>query len=242
MKFLKRKTKHDYFVSCIVAAGGKGTRMGADINKIFLELLGVPLLGHTLHTLDTCEYIDEIILVTAECDILGCHDIVREFGIKKVKTITKGGSERHESVKNGLCEVSENADIVMVHDAARPLVTYHHLEEVIKSAKEFGAAALGVPEKNTLKQADENGFISHTIDRASVYAIHTPQVFKKEMIERMYANKDENKNSATDDCMLAELLGEKIKIVEDSYENIKITTQDDLLVAEQILLKREGKL
>ena len=240
MKFLNKKTKRDYFVSAIIAAGGKGTRMGAEINKIFLDLYGVPVLSHTLHVLDTCEYIDEIILVTAECDILGCHDIVHEFGINKVKTITKGGAVRSESVKNGLCEVSQNADIVMVHDAARPLVTHHHLCEVIKSAKEFGAAALGVPEKNTLKQIDENGFISHTIDRSSIYAIHTPQVFSSELIKRMYESDSENIALATDDCMLAEMLGAKIKIVEDSYENIKITTQDDLILAEQIIEKREN--
>ena len=236
---MKKKTKRDYYVSCIVAAGGKGTRMGADINKIFLEISGVPVLAYTLHALNKCEYIDEIILVTAECDILGCHDIVREFGIDKVKTITQGGATRQESVRNGLLSISENADIIMVHDAARPLVTNEHLEEVIKAANEFGAAALGVPEKNTLKQIDENGFISHTIDRSAVYAIHTPQVFSSEIMRRMYENGNEHLSSATDDCMLAEMLGEKIKIVEDSYENIKITTKDDLVLAEQILENRK---
>ena len=240
MKSLKKKIKRDYFVSCIVAAGGKGTRMGADMNKIFLDLSGVPVIAHTLHVLNICDYIDEIILVTAECDILGCHDIVREFDIKKVKTITTGGNTRQESVKNGFLEVSENADIVMVHDAARPLVTNHHLQDVIESAKDFGAAALGVPEKNTLKQIDENGFISHTIDRSSVYAIHTPQVFSYDLINKMYESSEETLSTATDDCMLAEMFGAKIKIVEDSYENIKITTQEDLILAEQILENREN--
>ena len=235
---MKRKIKRDYFVSCILAAGGSGTRMGAEVNKIFLDILGFPVIARTLSVLNNSKYIDEIIIVTKEQDLAGCHDIVREFNINKVKTITVGGSTRQESVRNGLFEVSGNADIVMVHDAARPLVTPYHLEEVINAAKEYGAAALGVPEKNTLKQIDSDGFIAQTVDRSMIYAIHTPQVFAKELIERMYKYAEENGISATDDCMLAEILGEKIKMVEDSYENIKITTPDDLIIAEQILENR----
>lgn len=232
---MKKKTKRDYYVSCIVAAGGKGTRMGADINKIFLDISGVPVIARTLSALNNCEYIDEIIIVTAEIDLPGCHDIVREFNINKVKTITAGGVTRQESVKNGVREVSEKTDIIMVHDAARPLVSEKHLKDVICSACEHGAAALGVPEKNTLKQIDSNGFITGTIDRSTIYAIHTPQVFKKELAERMYKYAEESGISATDDCMLAESLGIKIKLIEDSYDNIKITTRDDLVIAEQLL-------
>ena len=234
---MKKKIKRNYFVSCVVAAGGKGSRMGADINKIFLDISGIPVLARTLSVLNSCEYIDEIIIVTAEYDLPGCNDIVREFNINKVKTITTGGATRQESVRNGIREVSEDADIVMIHDAARPLVTPHHLEEVILSAKEFGATALGVPEKNTLKQIDSDGFITKTLDRSKIYAIHTPQVFSKEIIDRMYKN-DETLATATDDCMLAEMLGVKIKMIDDSYENIKITTRDDLVIAEQILENR----
>lgn len=235
---MKKKIKRDYFVSCIVAAGGKGSRMGADINKIFLDISGIPVLARTLSCLNSCEYIDEIIIVTAEYDLPGCNDIVREFNIDKVKTITTGGATRQESVRNGVREVSEEADIVMVHDAARPLVTPHHLKDVIISAKEFGAAALGVSEKNTLKQIDTEGFITKTLDRSTIYAIHTPQVFSKNIIDIMYSNSDEILASATDDCMLAEMLGVNIKMVDDSYENIKITTRDDLVIAEQILENR----
>ncbi|MBE7027986.1 MAG: 2-C-methyl-D-erythritol 4-phosphate cytidylyltransferase [Ruminococcaceae bacterium] len=235
---MKRKTKRDYYVSCILAAGGSGTRMGAEVNKIFLDVLGVPVIARTLSVLNNSDFIDEIIIVTKEHDLAGCHDIVREFNINKVKTITVGGSTRQESVRNGLFEVSGNADIVMVHDAARPLVTPYHLEEVIFTAKEYGAAALGVPEKNTLKQIDSDGFIVQTVDRSMVYAIHTPQVFAKELIEKMYKYADETSISATDDCMLAEVMGVKIKMIEDSYENIKITTPDDLVIAERILENR----
>lgn len=235
---MRRKIKRDYYVSCILAAGGSGTRMGADINKIFLDILGIPVIARTLSVLNNSDFIDEIIIVTKEQDLAGCHDIVREFNINKVKTITVGGSTRQESVRNGLFEVSGNADIVMVHDAARPLVTPYHLEEVINAAKEYGAAALGVPEKNTLKQIDSDGFIVQTVDRSMIYAIHTPQVFTKELIEKMYQYANENSISATDDCMLAEVMGIKIKMIEDSYENIKVTTPDDLVIAERILENR----
>lgn len=237
---MKKKKQPKCFVSCIVAAGGKGTRMGAGINKIFLDLCDIPVLAHTLQTLNDCEYINEIIIVTAECDLPGCSDIVKEFEIDKVKTITVGGSQRQDSVKNGISEISENSQIVMVHDAARPLVTPEKLCEVITAAKEFGAAALGVPEKNTLKNIDDNGFITETVDRSKMYAIHTPQVFRKDLIVSMYENADRNNISATDDCYLAEIMDVKIKMVTDNYDNIKITTQDDLMVAEQILIKREN--
>lgn len=236
---MKKKEKRKHFVSCIVAAGGKGTRMGAEVNKIFLDLLGSPILAHTLTALNECELIDEIIVVASGTDILGCSDIVREFGINKVKTITVGGSTRQRSVKNGISEVSEKADIVVVHDAARPLCEADKLCEVINAAFEFGAAALGTPEKNTLKHVDENGFISHTVDRSHIYGIHTPQVFEKDMLVRIHENAEINGISATDDCYLAEIMGEKVKMVEDSYGNIKITTADDLIVAERML---EGRM
>ncbi len=232
------KKKQNPFVSCIVAAGGIGARMGADINKIFLDICDVPVIAHTLSVLNECKYIDEIIIVTGEKDLPGCIDIVREFGIDKVRSITVGGATRQNSVQNGLLEISEKSDFVMVHDAARPLVTEEKLAEVILAAFEFGASALGVPEKNTLKLSDENGFITHTIDRSNVFAIHTPQIFKKNMILRMYENAKNENISATDDCYLAEVMGEKIKIVCDSYENIKITTKEDLVIAEQILSER----
>lgn len=237
---MKQKNEKKFFVSCIVAAGGKGKRMGAEVNKIFLDLCGAPVLSHTLKVLNDCKYIDEIIIVTSESDVLGASDIVKEFEIDKVRAITVGGKERQDSVKNGIAEISKESDFVLIHDAARPLVTAHHLEEVIKAAFENGASALGVPEKNTLKSVDEEGFITHTIDRSNVFAIHTPQIFEKDLMIKMYDNAEKENISATDDCYLAEILGAKIKMVEDSYENIKITTKDDLIIAEQILSNREA--
>ena len=126
---MKQKTP---YVSCIVAAAGKGSRMQSDMNKIFLEFSGIPVLGHTLTALENSKLINEIILVTSECDILGCKDIAEEFGIRKLKSITLGGALRQDSVRNALQEVSPEADIVLIHDAARPLVT----EQIIKNVVE----------------------------------------------------------------------------------------------------------
>ena len=219
-------------VSCIVAAAGKGSRMQADMNKIFLEYAGIPVLAHTLSTLESCPLIDEIIIVTSECDIMGCQDIVREFGIAKVKTITIGGAQRQDSVRNALAELSQDTDIVLIHDAARSLVTHDVIENVVTDVIAYGAAAPGVPCKSTLKEADTDGIICATPDRSRMYEIQTPQGFAYDLICRAHENALQNKLSGTDDCYLVEQLGHRVKISEGDYRNIKITTPEDLLIAE----------
>ncbi len=232
---MKRKQKRDYFVSCIVAAGGSGSRMQADINKIFLEINEMPVLAHTLLALEGHEEIDEIILVTAEHDIPGCQDIQREFSISKLKVIVRGGATRQDSVRNGLAETSEQADIVLIHDAARPLITNGVIQSVIDGAHKHGAAAAGVPCKNTLKQADNNGFITATPDRNHLYEIQTPQGFKRDLIIRAHFEAQNADIIGTDDCYLVEQLGAPVLITEGAYRNIKVTTPEDLLLAEQFL-------
>ncbi len=230
-----KKQKKEHFVSCIVAAGGSGSRMQAGMNKIFLECAGMPVLAHTLTALNQCELIDEIILVTKEADILGCHDIAEEFSIHKLKTITRGGSIRQESVYNALKEVSESADIVLIHDAARPNITDAVTMGVINGVLEYGAAATGVPCKNTLKVADENGMIVATPDRSRMYEIQTPQGFKKDMILHAHERAKEEGVIGTDDCYLVEYYGANVKITEGDYRNIKITTPEDLQIFELFL-------
>jgi len=232
---MRRKQKRDYFVSCIVAAGGSGSRMQADINKIFLEIDEMPVLAHTLLALERHEEIDEIILVTAEHDIPGCHDIQKEFDISKLKSIVRGGATRQDSVRNGLAESSEQADIVLIHDAARPLITNEVIQAVIDGVRKHGAAAAGVPCKNTLKQADSNGFITDTPDRSHLYEIQTPQGFKRDLILRAHTEAQNAGISGTDDCYLVEQLGAPVLITEGTYRNIKVTTPEDLLLAEQFL-------
>lgn len=230
---MKKKTKQNKsFVSCIVAAAGKGSRMQAELNKIFLEFGGMPVLAHTLCVLENCTAIDEIIIVTSECDLLGCKDIAEEFGISKVTAITIGGKERQDSVRNALREVSPKADIVLIHDAARPFITEQVIEGVIENVALCGAAAPGVPCKNTLKLADGEGFIADTPDRSLLYEIQTPQGFTRDLIMRAHENALENGLAGTDDCFLVEQLGTRVKISAGDYRNIKITTPEDLQIAE----------
>lgn len=216
-------------ISAIIVAAGSGTRMRAGKNKVFLELLGKTILEQTVSVFEECKMIDEIIVVTNE--IQEAEKILNKY--KKLAGITPGGKVRGESVKNGLDLAS--GDFVAIHDGARALITETDIENVLKSAMEFGAAAVGVKCKDTLKQVDDDGFIRGTVDREFLYNIQTPQVFKLSEIKEMY---ERCEDVFTDDCALAEKYGKKVKIVDGSYDNIKITTPDDLDLAEKILKKR----
>lgn len=215
--------------SAIIVAAGKGTRMGAGKNKVFLEILGKPVLEHTVSVFDACPIIDEIVVVTNEKE--DAKKILS--GYKKVTEITCGGDTRGESVKNGLYKAT--GDIAVIHDGARALILPQDIENVVKAGAEHGCAALGVKCKDTLKLADENGFIKETVDREFLYNIQTPQVFRLSEIRKMYEKCDE---VFTDDCALAQKFGKKVKIVDGSYDNLKLTTPEDMILAEEILKKR----
>lgn len=216
-------------ISAVIVAAGSGTRMKAGKNKVFLELLGKTILEHTVSAFQNMSVIDEIIVVTNEID--EAQEILSKYS--KLKRVVPGGAVRGESVQNGLKVAS--GDFVAIHDGARALVQAEDIENVLDAAVEFGAAALGVKCKDTLKMADENGFIKETLDREFLYNIQTPQVFKLSEITQMYEKCDE---VFTDDCALAEKYGVRVKIVDGSYDNIKITTPDDMDLAERILKKR----
>ena len=161
--------------------------------------------------------------------------------ISKLKTITKGGAIRQDSVANGIKELSDSCEAVLIHDAARPLITEEGITEVINAVLEHGGAAIGSPCKCTIKETDANGFITKTVDRSYLYEIQTPQGFKAEQLKQMFDNAEQNGIIGTDDCYLAEQLSMPIKMISGSSDNIKITTYDDLLLAEQILDKRKGE-
>ena len=222
------------FVSCIVAAGGSGSRMGADKNKLLLEIDDVPVLCYTLMALQNSESISEIIISAREEDIIEIAHIAEEASITKLKTIVKGGKTRTESVLAAAKEIDEKCDLVMVHDGARPFVTDEIISDTVKAAEEYGAAACGVKPKCTLKSI-ENEFITDTVDREKTVEIQTPQVFSKELFLKMYS--DEGVTDATDDCALAERFGAKIYVTQGSYKNIKITTPEDMEIAE-IFIRR----
>lgn len=222
------------FVSAIIVAAGSGKRMGAGKNKLLLNICGKSVLAYTLLEFQKNDMIDEIILVAADEDRDKFFAIAKNEGINKLKTITKGGAERQHSVYMGIKEASKTAEIIAIHDGARCLVTKEIICDVIKAAKEFGAAVTGVKVKDTLKQV-ENGIIRSTLLREHIWTVQTPQAFKRDIILNAHQSAESDGFLGTDDCMLVERQGVNIKVVEGSYENIKITTKEDLFVGECIL-------
>ena len=234
---LKRKERefpaHKSRTAAIIAAAGSGSRMKSDQNKQFLMLGGAPVLAHAVSAFEEAGSIDEIIIVTRERDILLARDLVEEYEFSKVSCIIAGGATRQESVFKGLKAVSEGTSVVAIHDGARPFISPEKIDEAVWLASVCGAAAVGVRVKDTIKVADEDNIITRTLDRAGLWQIQTPQVFKYDIILRAHT---ENVGvNATDDCALAESTGAKVTILEGSYSNIKITTREDIAVGEAIL-------
>lgn len=222
-------------VSVVVPAAGQGKRMHAGINKTFLTLLGTPMLVRTMQKLSACSKVDEIIVAVGEDEVEGTRKLLEHVPNIKPFAIVAGGAERQDSVANGLRAVSFEADIVLVHDAARPMVSVETIEKVIDAAKETGAAIAAVPAKNTIKVVDEDGIVESTPERASLWEVQTPQGFKKDMLMEAYQNAYAEKFLGTDDASLVERLGYPVKVVMSDYRNIKITTPEDLLTAEAFL-------
>lgn len=222
--------------SAIILAAGRGSRMGLKINKQYLNLKGKPILRHTLDVFFASPYIDEIILVINANDKEICDKIVLDK-IEAIKPfrIVFGGKERQDSVGNGLDALSSDSNLVLIHDGARPFITLYDIEKLIIALEKYDAVTLGVPVKETIKVLDEKGFVKGTPPRDNIWITQTPQGFKRELIRQAH---EDNKNSislATDDSMLVENLGYKVKMIEGSYKNIKITTREDLILAESIL-------
>lgn len=222
--------------SVVIVAAGMGKRMGTKINKQYIEIKQKPLLARTIQAFEDFEDINEIILVVGENDIFHCKKhVIEEYGFAKVKSIVVGGKERQNSVYNGLKEVAKESDIVIIHDGARPFVTKNIISESIQIASEFGASVVGVPVKDTIKQIDDLGFIEKTLDRKYIWSIHTPQTFKYELIMRAHKVAIEEEFLGTDDTVLVERLGIKVKPIMGTYDNIKITTKEDIAIAQAIL-------
>lgn len=222
-------------VSAIIVAAGKGSRMGC--KKQFMEILGAPLISYTLRVFENSAA-DEIILVTAEEDIGQMQKIAQEFGIKKLSAIVAGGKERSDSVVSGLRIVK--GDYVLIHDGARPFVTIKEIEAAISEVKKHDAVCLGFPVKDTIKITDDNGYIKSTPDRSTLFAAATPQCFRTDIIRSAYKKIKADGIFVTDDCSAAEICGVKVKILPCSYENIKITTAEDVQIAEAIIKRRSS--
>ena len=231
--------------TAIVLSAGRGTRMNSDVAKQYLPLKGRPVLFYCMDTFQK-SFIDEIILVCAEEDIDYCkEEIVDKYGFSKVSKIVPGGKERYNSVFNGLCAISDGLgkaseeSYVFIHDGARPFVDMDMLERVLDEVKVHKACITGVPVKDTIKVSDVDGFVCDTPNRSTLYQVQTPQVFEYKLIKDAYKevlDKEQELRekgvSITDDAMIVEAVSDtKVKIVEGSYRNIKITTPEDMIVA-----------
>ena len=223
-------------ISAVIVAGGRGKRMGADINKVLLPLAGTEIIARTLAAFEECEVIDEIVLVTGADDVARMREIVKRNGITKLSGIVKGGAERQNSVYNGLAAAT--GDIAAIHDGARCLITPEEIAAVTADAVKFGAAALGVRVKDTLKSVDEDGNIVSTIDRERTVQIQTPQVFVLDEIKELHERAERDGVAVTDDCSVFEHYGRAVHVTEGSYDNIKLTTPEDIAVGERILERR----
>jgi 2-C-methyl-D-erythritol 4-phosphate cytidylyltransferase len=217
----------------LIVAAGSGTRFGANVPKQFLEIGGKPILIHTLERFENCAVVDRIILVLSASEIENFHRSAAKYNLKKLLKIVAGGQMRAESVLNGLNSVDfDDAEIIAVHDGARPLVTSEEIAATVEKAKEFGAACLVALVTDTIKEIG-NGRIVGTIDRNCLRRALTPQAFRFDILREAY--EQNNWNAATDECFLVEKLGREIAFVEGSPRNIKITHSEDLPIAELFL-------
>ena len=221
--------------TAIIAAAGAGTRMASDRPKQFLLLAGMPVIFHTLKPFEECDSIHEVIVVLPAEESAGFLSLVGKYGLRKVSRVVPGGATRADSVKRGLMAIrSATAEIVAVHDGVRPFVTVEEIERTIAAAKTDGGAILVAPVPDTVKQVTGDKVLT-TLDRSGLRRALTPQCFQYEVLRQAYQQADVNDPSLTDESALVEQLGKPVTVVEGSARNIKITTREDLLVAEAFL-------
>jgi 2-C-methyl-D-erythritol 4-phosphate cytidylyltransferase len=222
----------------LIAAAGSGTRMAGDRPKQFLQLAGIPIVIHTLKAFEQCDSIQEIIVILPADASAEFLDSVARYGLRKVAKVVPGGVTRAESVKRGLIAIrAATAEIVAVHDGVRPFVTTEEITDTVNAAAEHGAAILVSRATDTIKQVRGNSVVK-TLERSELRHALTPQCFRYELIRRAYEQVDVADSSLTDDSALVEKLGVKVAVVEGSSRNIKITTAEDLVVAEGLLKRR----
>lgn len=228
---MKKNTKQNC-VSAVIAAAGNSVRMGG-VNKQLLMLDGIPALARTLISFSEIPDITEIIVTVRNEDLLIISDMIKDFGIEKVKAIIPGGATRQESIRIALNHVTE--PLVLIHDGARPMVSHEIIRNVIDCLETCDAAAPGVKTKDTIKKVDSSGIITETLERDGLVQIQTPQGFRTDIIRSAHQSAAENSISVTDDCALAEIMGIAVHIVNGEYQNIKITTPEDVNICEALL-------
>jgi 2-C-methyl-D-erythritol 4-phosphate cytidylyltransferase len=228
-------------IAAVVPAAGSGERLAAPESKPFLLLGEKPLLIHALQRFQDSSEIDEIVVVVRGKDIPRAQALVAEYHLGKVVAVVEGGDRRQDSVYRGLKKLEgRGIAFVLVHDAVRPFLNSSRIHEIIRVAKEHGAAVLAIQPKDTIKLSNGTPFVQKTLDRARLWAVQTPQCFSMDLLMKAYDSAIKDKFVATDDSSLVERLEVNVRIVEGSYDNIKITTPEDLELAEMILRRQSS--
>lgn len=223
-------------ICAIVLAAGQGKRMKSSIQKQYILLKEKPILYYSLKAFEDIKEIERIILVVGKGEVSYCRkEIIDKYGLQKVTDVIEGGKERYHSVYEGLKLLEKHCDYVLIHDGARPFITEGIILNTIENVKKYKACAVGMPVKDTIKIVDEENFCVHTPERAKVWAVQTPQAFEYNIIKSAYDILMQKEIMVTDDAMVIEqFMNISVKLIEGTYENIKITTQEDLKVAETI--------
>jgi 2-C-methyl-D-erythritol 4-phosphate cytidylyltransferase len=225
----------------IVLAGGAGKRMGTSTNKQFLLLNNKPIIVHTLQVFQECKPIDGIYLVVNHKDLpIIQEEILEQYHFNKILKLVIGGRLRQDSVRNGLEAIDEACDIVTIHDAARPFISPSFIEKSIFLMEMFDAIIPAIPAKDTIKAISKEGFVMKTLERDTLWQVQTPQTFKYELIIKAYREGMAKKLCGYDDSTFIEYLGKKVKVMEGSPYNIKITTPEDLIFAKGLLSQVKG--
>ncbi|HHT65911.1 MAG: 2-C-methyl-D-erythritol 4-phosphate cytidylyltransferase [Caldicoprobacterales bacterium] len=231
----------EHSVAAIILAAGKGLRMGGDLPKQYMVLAGRPVLAHTLAAFDHAPSVDALVIVASDESYVK-KEVLASYPVRKPVFFVEGGRERQDSVGNAL-RILDNCELVVIHDGVRPLIKVDVIEKSIAAARLYGACAAGMPCKDTIKEADEEGFSIRTPDRSRLWTIQTPQTFQLSLLKEAHAKAQEDGYLGTDDSSLVERLGKHpVKLIEGGYDNIKITTREDLELAAGYLKYRRGQL
>ncbi|HPA14046.1 MAG TPA: 2-C-methyl-D-erythritol 4-phosphate cytidylyltransferase [Desulfobacterales bacterium] len=223
-------------VSAIIVAAGKGIRMNGKVRKQYLMLAGHPILSRTLWVFNACSAIDCIVVAVPEEDLDFCHErIITPLNLQKELRLVAGGAVRRDSVYNGILAIEDKGGTVVIHDGVRPLVHPELLTACIEGVTETGACSLGLPAFETLKRVNSSGYIHATLDRETIWMAQTPQAFEYSLIREAHEAGKGKGGLSTDDALLVERLGKKVKMIRGSRFNIKITTPEDLAIAEAML-------
>ena len=239
MSIFKKEEELRINAVAVIVCGGQSTRMKG-IDKINLELEGLPLWAWSVLAFEKSERVSSVVLVTKEEDIGDFWSVVRELGLKKVRSIVRGGATRQESVSKGffeakkLSENGEDFDVIAIHDGARPFIKTETIDQAVFESKLYGGSCVAIKSRDTVKVLGEGDFVKETLDRDKIILAQTPQCFQFSLYEKAFNNALEEKKTYTDDCQLFEAMGRKVHITKGDSQNIKITTREDLFLARGI--------